>query len=60
MAAYSKQKNVNKVGRGFGGRKIENYIENYVYSVVDKNTKTCLGLLKVYFREENMLRTWMC
>lgn len=49
MAAYSKQKNVNKVGRGFGGRKIENYIENYVYSVVDKKYEDLFGSFESLF-----------
>lgn len=49
MAAYSKQKNVNKVGRGFGGRKIENYIENYVYSVVDKKYEDLFGSFESVF-----------
>lgn len=43
MAAYSKQKDVEKVARGYGGRKIEIYIENYVYSVVDKKYENIFG-----------------
>lgn len=51
MAAYYKQNNVNKVARGYGGRKIENYIENYVYSVVDKKYKEIFGDFEDVFPE---------
>lgn len=50
MAAYYKQNNVNKVARGFGGRKIENYIENYVYSVVDKRYEDIFGSFEDIFQ----------
>lgn len=51
MAAYNKQNNVNKVARGFGGRKIENYIENYVYSVVDGKYEDIFGTFESVFSE---------
>ena len=43
IAAYNKLRNVNKVARGFSGRKIEKYIESYVYSVVDKKYEDSFG-----------------
>lgn len=49
MAAYNKQENVNKVARGFGGRKIEIYIENYVYSVVDGKYEEMFGKFEDIF-----------
>lgn len=49
MAAYNKQGEVNKVARGFGGRKIESYIENYVYSVVDGKYEEIFGSFESVF-----------
>lgn len=43
MSAYHKHKTVAKIGRGYGGKKIEKYIENYVYSVVDDKYEDLFG-----------------
>lgn len=51
LSAFKKLNDVNKVARGFSGKKIEKYIEMYIYSVVGNDNEDIFGSFSVIFPE---------
>lgn len=51
LSAFKKLNDVNKVARGFSGKKIEEYIEMYIYSVVGNDNEDIFGSFSVIFRD---------
>ena len=49
LSAFKKLNDVNKVARGFSGKKIEKYIEMYIYSVVGNDNEDIFGSFSVIF-----------
>ncbi len=53
MSAYKQLNQVNKVARGFSGRRIEEYIERYIYSIVEHEYEHIFGKFSDIFHDDN-------
>lgn len=53
MSAYKQLSQVNKVARGFSGRRIEEYIERYIYSIVEHEYEHIFGKFSDIFHDGN-------
>lgn len=53
MSAYKKLNQVDKVARGFSGRRMEQYIERYIYSVVEHEHEEVFGKFSDLFPDDD-------
>lgn len=53
MAAYKKSESVYKVARGYSGKRMEVYVENYIYSVVSSEFEDVFGKFSDIFPNAN-------
>lgn len=53
LSQYDKDGNTNSIGSGYSGKKMENYYEDYIYSIVGEKNSTNFNSFSVIFPEKN-------
>lgn len=60
LSAFKKSNNENRVARGFSGKRIEKYIEMYVYSVVGNDNEDIFGRFSDIFPGSDFAEDIQC
>lgn len=60
LSAFKKSNNENRVARGFSGKRIEKYIEMYIYSVVGNNNEDIFGRFSDIFPGSDFAEDIQC
>ena len=60
LSAFKKSNNENRVARGFSGKRIEKYIEMYIYSVVGNDNEDIFGRFSEIFPGSDFAEDIQC